>query len=43
MSCSEAPAAKAAAVAAIAFCTFIIARPPNVDGSKWVQASCIER
>ena len=35
--------AKAAAAAAIAFCTFIVARPPKVEGSRWVQASCIER
>jgi hypothetical protein len=43
MSCNGAPAANAAAAAAIAFCTFIIARPPNVAGSKCVQASCIDR
>ena len=43
MSCSEAPAAKAAAAAAMAFWTFIVARPPKVEGSRWVQASCMAR
>ena len=43
MSCSGAPAANAAAAAASAFWTFIRARPPNVAGSRWVQASCISR
>ena len=43
MSCSGAPAANAAAAAAREFWTFIRARPPNVAGSRWVQASCISR
>ena len=43
MSCRWAPAANAAPAAASEFCTFILARPPNVAGSRWVQASCIAR
>ena len=43
MSCSGAPAAKAAAAAASEFWTFIRARPLKVAGSRWVHASCISR
>src|ERR1044072_2308504 len=43
MSCSGGRAANAAAAAPSAFWTFIRARPPNVAGSRWVQASCISR
>jgi hypothetical protein len=42
MSCSEAPAASAAAAAAMAFWTFMVARPLKVTGNRWVQASCME-
>ena len=43
MSCSCAPAAKAAPAAASEFCTFIFALPPKVAGSRWVHASCMAR